>query len=541
MTGPTQGSRSGYDTRAEQKRERPQNTRSRTTRRKQSTVVPTADVPQKQKRAWRLLRCTNDAPGWVLSLLFHAALLIVLALITVSLQFRDQLPEILAVFGEQQPAVIDQQFDLASESIEVAVADNSLQALETQERETQWALPLPLEMESDQPLVMEHPETAQMLETIASIGSEGLSGRFGENKAKLIAREGGTPQSEAAVALGLQWLANHQNRNGSWSFNHQAGPCRGRCGNPGSMGHCTTGATGLALLCFLGAGHSEYKGEYRNVVQQSVKYLVSAMKKNRRNPGDLRGPVRDNEGMYAHGIATLALCEAYNMGRNPKLREPVQQALDFIVRAQDPRGGGWRYELRQQGDTSVLGWQTMALYSGKIAELNVPQNTLDGAWAFLESVEAEDGVGYGYTSSTRRVSPTLSAVGLLCRIYLGQTRNWDTTNPSLQEGADRLVALGPSRNDMYYNYYATQFMYQIGGVKWRSWNDVMRDALVASQVQDGHAAGSWLPTCRHGGRPGGRLYMTAMCILTLEVYYRHLPIYDRSRPETDADDNAVGQ
>jgi hypothetical protein len=79
---------------------------------------------------------------------------------------------------------------------------------------------------------------------------------------------------------------------------------------------------------------------------------------------------------------------------------------------------------------------------------------------------------------------------------------------------------------MYFNYYATQVLHHWGGEVWTKWNEVMREQLVRTQVHEGHAAGSWAPADAHGGQ-GGRLYMTCMCIMTLEVYYRHLPLYHR--------------
>lgn len=45
-----------------------------------------------------------------------------------------------------------------------------------------------------------------------------FSGRSGELKAKLVRSQGGTLESEAAVELGLDWLARHQKPDGSWSL-----------------------------------------------------------------------------------------------------------------------------------------------------------------------------------------------------------------------------------------------------------------------------------------------------------------------------------
>ena len=69
--------------------------------------------------------------------------------------------------------------------------------------------------------------------------------------------------------------------------------------------------------------------------------------------------------MYAQGLATIALCEAYAMTQDEKLIIPAQRAVEFIVSAQDRLGGGWRYAPQQPGATTSFGWQLMSLKSGQ--------------------------------------------------------------------------------------------------------------------------------------------------------------------------------
>ena len=76
----------------------------------------------------------------------------------------------------------------------------------------------------------------------------------------------------------------------------------------------------------------------------------------------------------------------------------------------------------------------------------------------------------------------------------------------------------------YYWYYATQCMYHMQGEYWQQWNDHLRDMLIETQVKGGPAAGTWEPTDRWE-KSGGRVYCTALRLLMLEVYYRHLPLY----------------
>jgi hypothetical protein len=162
-----------------------------------------------------------------------------------------------------------------------------------------------------------------------------------------------------------------------------------------------------------------------------------------------------------------------------------------------------------------------------MAYLRVPHVTLQRTGYFLDSVAGDRGSVYGYTRPEAS-RPSTTAIGLLCRMYLGWTRK----DGPLKRGVSGLADVGPSvddsgmRNNMYYNYYATQVMHHFGGYAWQRWNEVMREYLVHSQAQNGHERGSWhFEGADHGSSAGGRLYCTAMAAMILEVYYRHMPLY----------------
>jgi hypothetical protein len=236
--------------------------------------------------------------------------------------------------------------------------------------------------------------------------------------------------------------------------------------------------------------------------------------------------------MYAHGVATIAMCEAYGLTSDPRIKASAQMAINYIIAAQDDAGGGWRYAPKQAGDTSVVGWQLMALKSGQMSGLSVPRAVLKKVEKFLDSCESSGKGGYSYTPGSGE-TPTMTAVGALCRQYLGT----NPRNPSLLGSVKKIRAMPPaSTTNIYYLYYATQVMHHMGGEAWNFWNlgpdgngkGGIRDTLLARQDKG------------QGGRPGqkgsfagdshvgGRLGATSMSLLTLEVYYRHLPLYNRT-------------
>ena len=122
---------------------------------------------------------------------------------------------------------------------------------------------------------------------------------------------------------------------------------------------------------------------------------------------------------------------------------------------------------------------------------------------------------------TASLGQCTTAAGLLCRMYTG----WRRTNPALVKGAAQLGKWGPSKNNIYFDYYATQVLFHFAGPEWDGWNRKMRRLLIKSQDRAGHAAGSWYFECPPHSTAGGRLYSTAMAAMILEVYYRFMPLY----------------
>jgi hypothetical protein len=342
----------------------------------------------------------------------------------------------------------------------------------------------------------------------------GFGGRGSGVRKAMLGAYGGTKGSERAVAAALNWFARHQSANGGWDLSNHTAACKdGTCTGLGSGGHKNAG-TPLALLPFLAAGQThKSKGPYKNTIQRGLYYLASQQKTN--------GDLSMGSNLYTHGLATICLTEAFGLTGDKQVGAAAQQAINYIVAAQDPNGGGWRYKPKEAGDTSAVGWQVMALKSGMMAGLSVPSSALEGAAKFLNSVGNGSG-GFGYTGPGPVVP--LSAVGILCSQYLGAK----VDSPVVTGGVKLLMAHTPdkAKNNCYYYYYATQVMHNVPGSDWDAWNRIMRKQLIESQEKQGCASGSWNPTGDQWGKEaGGRIMVTSLNCLTLEIYYRYLPLY----------------
>jgi hypothetical protein len=471
------------------------------------------------------------------SMLIHFSLLMALALIVAGAEKLRQ-PSVLTLVNQATedpvPAelVFTDEIDLV-DAISLSVdsmlqieAENIDKVSEVPAFETVSAAAVKVELSDFSDRTVPH---SDLMRDVGALAGVALEGRGGQKRGEMVAKYGGSVGSERAVAMALKWFAKHQNKDGSWTMGFEDGPCNGECSQSGMLDRCSTGATALALLPFLGAGQTHEQGQYKEHVFKGLKFLLRVQ--DRRN-GNL---VSGGGSLYSHGLSTIVLCEAYAMTRADFLKQPAQAALNYICVVQDRRGGGWRYFHQQPGDTSAVGWQLMALKSGHMGNLEVPTETISRVTRFLNTVQSDKGSMYGYNS--RRARPSTTAAGLLCRIYTG----WERQHQGLTRGVGQLSELGPADSEehakfhMYYNYYATQVMRHYGGEPWEAWNAVLRDQLVKSQVQTDHMAGSWtIPNfiaAAHDAEMGGRLYYTSLATMILEVYYRYMPIYTESAAE----------
>ena len=337
------------------------------------------------------------------------------------------------------------------------------------------------------------------------------------NRNRVLKRLGGSDETEKAIRLSLDWFTRTQEPEGYWDASK----------HKGGKGH-DNASTGFAMLCYFGWGarHTE-KGPYQKPMTKAVNWLASRVGED----GDLTAG--NSQGMYDQGIATMALAEAYGMTKDPALLDPLRRAVGFIIRAQN-KEGGWRYKYKSKdSDTSVVGWQVMALTSARMSGLRLPEDPFILASKYLDSVSSgKSGGRYSYQGN-KNATPTMTAEAMFCQQIMGVR----PTHPRMVESAELMKINLPQKGkpNYYYWYYGCLSMFQHQGPIWELWNKQMKKSFLEMQVRQGDEIGSWEPKGQWTSGKGGRVMSTAMATLSLEVYYRYLPMYSKPKvkaPET---------
>jgi len=372
----------------------------------------------------------------------------------------------------------------------------------------------------DPPVVDAEPEQPQL---------GGAGGRYGGRGGK-----GRSPSGSAnAVTTGLAWLARHQDKTGKWDADGfmKHDDYGDRCDGPGSAIH-DVGVTGLAMLAMLGSGSTLRSGPHRDNLKRAAKWM-----REQQGEDGLFGTNASHDFIYDHAIATYAMCEAYGLSNYALLKNSAQKGINYLESHRNPYSV-WRYQPRDNdNDTSVTSWCLMALKSGEFFDLEVNKNALMLGLTYLDQVSTPDG-RHGYTKSGEGSSrmpgthatkfpiektETLTAAGLFCRFFLGQDPK---DKPVMKAAADLLLKKPPQWSqkggtiDHYYWYYGTYAMFQMGGRHWKTWSKRMLPAVLGNQCKKGSENGSWDPV-GVWGESGGRVYSTALMVLTLQAYYRY--------------------
>jgi hypothetical protein len=348
--------------------------------------------------------------------------------------------------------------------------------------------------------------------------------RANPNRLQQVVEQGGSRDTEQAVSDALAWFARAQAEDGRWSTRAWGGGQETRDfsnlhGTSHGV-HADTALTGLALLSYLGAGYTHLDGPYKDTINDGLEFLYRSQSD---STGSLAGRAGRFVAMYCHGIATLAMSEAYVLTRDERIRPRLDKAIRFTIQSQNAQTGGWRYVPGDTGDTSQFGWQIMSLLSARTAGIEIPDQTWARANRFLQRVSlGQEGGLACYTPNRPVASHSMTAEALMCRIFLQGSRS----QTAIEEGASFVAkhGLGADPMNLYYYYYATISLHQLQDHRWVSWNRALTRELLESQQTSGDVAGSW-NTDTVWGQAGGRVYTTALATLCLEAYYRYLPLY----------------
>lgn len=358
------------------------------------------------------------------------------------------------------------------------------------------------------------------------------SNRFGPKKAQALQQYGGTTATEAAVGKGLAYLARIQRDDGSWGDPRQF---------DSKYGFVNVGKSALCLLAFLGAGHTSGSNtEHSGTVQKAVAFLLQQQ--------DPATGAFGQSSAYGHGITTYALAECFGLERDPALQRPLELALRWILDHQGPRpdrrnSGGFGYfspGLRAEDDyarVSITAWMVMALESARLSGFPLPGDALPRVRRYLElSFDAEHG-WFRYNHKPSRLQsawPTLPAstpAGAFCLMLLGVPADDAKVVAAAQFTVDRrpveyrryddddFVLQG--QGNVYFWYYGTLCCFLAGGEAWQQWNERLRTLLPAAQDVDGSFPPIDVYARYAGDDRRDRSYTTAMCVLSLEIYYRY--------------------
>ncbi|MFQ5504931.1 MAG: hypothetical protein ACE5F1_09070, partial [Planctomycetota bacterium] len=366
------------------------------------------------------------------------------------------------------------------------------------------------------------------------------SNRFGQKKLAALRRYGGTEETERAVQNGLAYLARIQNEDGSWGNKSRT---------QRKYGEVFVGKTGLCLLAFLGAGHSPYsKTEHSALTKRAVDFLLYAQDSHSGHFG--------LSSSYSHGIATYALAEcnalhatASPAGRgDPVIQDALDRAVEWILdnqsRSRDRRNrGGWGYfspTLRPEdrySRASVSAWQIMALESAKLSGIEIPERRMEMARDFLLQCFDRRGGYFLYNRepsrlrSSWRTLPASTPASVFCLLLLGMP----VSDERLVRGLEFTLERRPrayrrhseddfvrrAAGNVYFWYYASLATFLAGGEAWDRWNAALKRLLPRAQSADGSFR-PIDPYARYAGdTERSRAYTTAMCVLSLEVYYRY--------------------
>jgi len=319
-----------------------------------------------------------------------------------------------------------------------------------------------------------------------------------------------TPQAQAAIKKGLDFLAKTHSQNGSFSMGQdgQAYP---------------VAMTSLAGMAFLANGNTPSRGPYAEHVAKIVEYLTSNIQEN----GLITGPSQEQGySMYGHGFALMFLSSCYGMETNDRMRERMKKIIDGGIKltASASSNGGWCYTPGNGDEGSVTVTQIQGLRAASNAGFTVPKGAIEGGVHYLEMCKSPDGgICYSLSQTGSEAHLPISAAAIATLYNAGQydskladscltyvKKQFDMKKDSFDKG-------GNYGHTYYTHLYASQAFYQAGDQYWDDYFPGARDQLIKLQAQDG----SW------PGDGVGQTFGTSIALVILQLPYKYLPIYQR--------------
>jgi len=311
---------------------------------------------------------------------------------------------------------------------------------------------------------------------------------------------------DRGIARGLAWLVQQQDMD--------TGRFAGELGNT---------HTALASMALMAAGHLPGRSEYGEHVRKGILFLAGVAERENGYFGN-----EGNGRMYAHGICSLALSEAYGMmptdAENRRVKEAMLAANRVTFGAQvtdESKGnhvGGWRYLPRpNDADLSVTVWLILALRSAQNAQLPVPEEVMERAMEYVRRTWHAERQSYSYQPGNNQ-SASMRTAGVVAMLAMGENEDTEMRRRH-QESMAFLNNFDPlSGNHFYYqSYYVATAANMIGDAQRESFLPRMEQALLSLQEENGSFR-------KHRGYDGG-VYSTAFALLTLSIRYQYLPIY----------------
>ncbi len=340
---------------------------------------------------------------------------------------------------------------------------------------------------------------------------------------------------EARTKLALNWLANNQNKDGSW-------------GTGNTRYESKIALSSLATLTFLAHGETPTSEHFGKVVLNATKYLTNAVNKRKKseNINPQHNWIVEGGGRgYGNAMLAYALSEAYAVTKLPMVKQAMNKQIDCIIKAQNEEGS-WNYnyvkktkyleipgsktkkkvsdpkgDIIARSDLSLAGWHYQALkaaYTAGCANSKLPKAIEKSIFALKKYAYIENGE-WGYSNATtsgeqvKEFNPgnsfSMSSVGILCLQLFGETdcdevkkgmkfltsnKNWLECNWK-KAGA---VLTGEEKDyineetavwALYAWYYYTQALFQGEkgrGQNWRKWNSSFSKELMAEQNPEGY-------------------------------------------------------